>query len=94
MEWGLILLFLLCPLMMLFMHGSHKGKGHNHQGESSKKHDHDTNHNHAIEQDDTTSRVERMDSYKINQLEGQMELLKNQNELLQKKVEEAKRDYK
>ncbi|MCZ0704161.1 hypothetical protein J2T56_002454 [Natronobacillus azotifigens] len=27
MEWSLLLVLLICPLMMLFMHGSHKGHG-------------------------------------------------------------------
>ncbi|MBV5133978.1 DUF2933 domain-containing protein [Staphylococcus epidermidis] len=42
MEWALLLVFLLCPLMMLFMHRGHKG--HNH--DQNKGHDHDQNKGH------------------------------------------------
>jgi hypothetical protein len=74
---------------MLFMHGGHSG--HKHKG--GKHHQHsqrdgrgDHSHNSSL-QDNNSSSVERMDSYKLNQLEGEIELLKEQNELLQKKVE-------
>lgn len=91
MSWVFLLLLLICALMMLFMHGGHRG--HKHSGGKHGSHNHSQQHGHGDHshhsslQDNNSSSVERMDSYKLNQLEGEIELLKEQNELLQKKVE-------
>lgn len=78
LEWSLLLMLLICPLMMLFMHGSHKG--HKHGG--GIKHEH-------------SDSIEKVDSCKVKQLEEEIEFLKEQNELLHKKVEVSQRaiDY-
>lgn len=73
--------------MMLFMHGGHKG--HNH---GNKNHGHHDHHNHANPQGEKFSGVERLDSYKLKQLEGEIQFLKGQNELLQKEVESFTKD--
>ncbi|WP_140392737.1 DUF2933 domain-containing protein [Virgibacillus dakarensis] len=69
-DWGFILLLLICPLMMLFMmkgliHGGH----HNHG-----------KHNDATEPLQPSDEVDRLDSYKVKQLQKGVELLKSQNE--------------
>lgn len=68
MDWSLLLVLLICPLMMLFMHGSHKGHG----GGNHHKH---------------LGGGEKDERCKVKQLEEEIELLKEQNESLQKKVE-------
>ena len=92
MSWVFLLVLLICPLMMLFMHGGHKGHKHSGGKHDSRNHPHQHGHgdhsHHSSLQDNNSSSVERIDSYKVNQLEGEVELLKEQNELLQKKVED------
>lgn len=74
MDWGLILLLLICPIMMMFMM-----KGHNHGGH---KHDHSSTSNHS------TTEVGRLDEYKVKRIEGELEFLKSQNEQLQQKIDD------
>lgn len=86
MDWALLLILLICPLMMLFMHG-----GHNHgKHKSGHKHDHmnhnHENHNHSTVQEKSSSDIENNTDYKVKQLEGEVEFLKNQNETLQRKL--------
>lgn len=76
LGWALLLILLICPIMMLFMHGGHKK--HNAGDNTGKNHVH-RHQNHS-------SDVQSLDSYKVKQLEGEIEFLKTQNELLQKEV--------
>ncbi|MGM7682978.1 DUF2933 domain-containing protein [Cytobacillus sp. Hm23] len=76
----LLLILLICPLMMLFMHGSHKDHKH-----GDKNHGHHKNHNHVNEHSDNFNGDNRLESYKVKQLEGEIQYLKDQNKLLQKK---------
>ena len=78
MGWGLLLLLLICPIMMMFMMKGHNyGSQHNHGK-------HDNNHTNEIVQ--LSNEVGRMDSYKVKQLEGELDLLKRQNESLQQEL--------
>lgn len=92
MEWTLLLLLLLCPLMMLFMH-----KGHNH-GKHEAGHDHDLlnrnneDYNHSIVQRTSSGELKNITDYKVKQLEGEIEYLKNQNKTLQGKLENLTKD--
>lgn len=87
LEWVLLLLILMCPLMMMFMH-----RGHNH-GPHKEGHSHDhMNHNnedqnHFTVSENSSNDVKSLTDYKIEQLEGEVEFLKNQNETLQRKLE-------
>lgn len=81
-SWGIIIFIVLHIFMMMFMM-----KGHNHGGKSNhnhKKHVHNqpTELNSRLNQDDN-----RSENYRIKQLEGELAFLKNQNELLQKKID-------
>lgn len=61
--------------------------GHQHGGHSGAETNAHANHG-VVDGDNQSSDPVRMDSYKIKQLEGEIDLLKNQNEILQEKVEE------
>lgn len=84
MDWGLILLLLICPIMMMFMM-----KGHNHGGD---KHGKSVNshqghkHDHSNTSNQVTTEVGRLDEYKVKRIEGELEFLKSQNEQLQQKI--------
>ncbi|WP_138417775.1 DUF2933 domain-containing protein [Aquibacillus sediminis] len=93
MDWALLLVLLICPLMMLFMHGGHKGHKHGGRKKGSHSHHGHGEQSHKLnEHVGSSSGVERLDSYKVKQLEGEIEFLKEQNELLQKKVEDLSHD--
>lgn len=92
MTWLILLLLLLCPISMMFMM-----KGHNHGGQhkhgNKEQHSHDHHTGGEIELPRENARLE---SYKVKQLEGELELLKNQNAMLQQRVEKLSNsmDYK
>ena len=69
---------------MIFMHGGHKG--HNHGNKTGQNNDHG-HHDYLSENGKTSNEVRSLDNYKMKQLEGQIEFLKTQNELLQKEIE-------
>lgn len=79
MDWPLLLLLLLCPLMMFFCMRGHGGKNHNH------------NHNHSHESHSVESnKIHSMDQYKMNELMGKVELLTEQNDQLREQLQALK----
>lgn len=77
MEWSWILfLLLLCPIMMLFM-----GHGHGKKGEHHNYHKHNS-------ENVSESKIDR---YKINHLEAEIEQLREQNEVLEKRIANIER---
>lgn len=81
MDWPLLLLLLLCPLMMFFCMRGHGGKNHNH----------DHNHNHSHESHSVESnKIHSMDQYKMNELMGKVELLTEQNDQLREQLQALK----
>ncbi|MEQ6390267.1 DUF2933 domain-containing protein [Bacillaceae bacterium S4-13-58] len=83
MDWGLLLILLLCPLMMIFMMRGHHSGGHQHD---QKQNNGNHNHEHIV-----SNQEERMDSYKVKQLEGEIYLLKEQNETLRQEINSIKK---
>lgn len=80
MGWE-FLLFLLCPLMMIFMM-----KGHSHGGHKKDNDNNSHRHHHSLDdQRNAPIEGEKLKSFKINQLEGEIEFLKKQNEMLRQK---------
>lgn len=76
MNWGLIVFFLAHLLIMVFIMKRH-GHGEGHKEGSKKKRQRKPAHEN-----------ERLENYKVKQLEGEIRLLKNKNESLQKKVDD------
>lgn len=73
--------------MMMFMHRGHNHGPHKERQSHGHMNHNIEDHNHLTVPGKSSSDVKSLTDYKIEQLEGEVEFLKNQNETLQRKLE-------